>query len=71
MRTFFERVCITLWIIWCLLACGFIIAGIFNSFELSWKNITMFFGWFSFLGVSVSLFQYLLIGIFNPLNLFE
>ena len=69
MRPFLERICITLWFIWGSLAFGFIIAGLFNPSELSWKNITMFFGWFSFLGVSVSLFQYLLIGIFNPINL--
>ena len=71
MRTFFERVCITLWIIWCLCAGLTILVGMFGSGNVSLKDITMGFCGFSFVGICISLFQYLLIGIFNPLNLFE
>lgn len=71
MRTFFERICITLWIMWGLCAGLAILVGLFESSIVSSRDIITSFCAFLFLAIGICLFQYLLLGIFNPLNLFK
>ena len=71
MRPFLQRVFVVLWLLWALVLVGFLIVQ-FQNPRVSFSAIFQF-GVATAAGtaIPVILLQYLVLGFFNPLRLFE